>query len=245
MNILQFWLIDSIVKASTPPSNVALPSDTPRDSSALDREPLFRASTDDEDDDEDSPSRPHDIENPPPRSYSPLSDVPATGKSADTTDEHKSSGTVTPATRNGGGSSFASHAYPPRSTPFAPVANAPDENTPTSAESLSSKRRSPPPQLQPRSPLQPAVNSPMVTSEHVKQSVAPQHLGASKIAGVGKVSTRKQEAQETKDWDSSWEDSDDWAERVGEEDWTGRRVEAAKGFVGNIWDNATPAIRVG
>ena len=45
MNILQFWLIDSIVKASTPPTS-ARPS--PRNSNAEDREPLFNSPDDDD-----------------------------------------------------------------------------------------------------------------------------------------------------------------------------------------------------
>ena len=53
MNILQFWLIDSIVKSS-PAASVALPTVTPRSSAdgehEHEHEPLFRASSDDEDD---------------------------------------------------------------------------------------------------------------------------------------------------------------------------------------------------
>jgi hypothetical protein len=45
--------------------------------------------------------------------------------------------------------------------------------------------------------------------------------------------------KDTDDWNVSWgDDGDDWAERVGEEDWTGRRAEAAKGFVGAAWDSS-------
>ncbi|KAG1891967.1 vacuolar membrane protein-domain-containing protein [Suillus subluteus] len=48
MNILQFWLIDSIVKASS--SSAELPTNSPRMSDVHDREPLFHAPEDDEDD---------------------------------------------------------------------------------------------------------------------------------------------------------------------------------------------------
>ncbi|KAF9006665.1 vacuolar membrane protein-domain-containing protein [Cyathus striatus] len=59
MNILQFWLIDSIVKASSATS-LALDSDSPDSIHPQDREPLFNAPSDDEDDDG---YRPRDVEN--------------------------------------------------------------------------------------------------------------------------------------------------------------------------------------
>ncbi|KAJ7853881.1 vacuolar membrane protein-domain-containing protein [Mycena leptocephala] len=111
MNILQFWLIDSIVKAS----GVALDLDAP---DPLDREPLFRAPHDDGDDDDDATSyAQHDIESHPhltTRSLSPSSTHPM---------EPKSSGSSTP------GQPVEIHAYPPSiasssssSSPEAPTA---------------------------------------------------------------------------------------------------------------------------
>ena len=68
MNVLQFWLIDSIVKAHTQP--LALTDDTPRlDARDGDREPLFRADSSDEDEtaDESGSTPPkYDVENPEP-----------------------------------------------------------------------------------------------------------------------------------------------------------------------------------
>jgi len=68
MNILQFWLIDSIVKAHAPP--VALTDDTSRlGAHGGDREPLFQADGSDEDETADEPgSTPpkYDVENPEP-----------------------------------------------------------------------------------------------------------------------------------------------------------------------------------
>lgn len=65
MNVLQFWLIDSIVKANAPP--VAL-SDDPSGHGSGDREPLFQAEGSDEEDDtaDESESTPpkYDAENP-------------------------------------------------------------------------------------------------------------------------------------------------------------------------------------
>lgn len=46
MNIVQFWLIDSIVKAST--SSIAARSASPRNSDSQDREPLFGSPDDDD-----------------------------------------------------------------------------------------------------------------------------------------------------------------------------------------------------
>lgn len=57
MNVVQFWLIDSIVKASTSP--IAIRSTTPRNSDSQDRQPLFSSN----DDDDDVP--PQDIEDGP------------------------------------------------------------------------------------------------------------------------------------------------------------------------------------
>lgn len=63
---------------------------------------------------------------------------------------------------------------------------------------------------------------------------------------------KKSESGETNSWE--WDDTDgeaeggkakgakgaegadeDWADRVGEEDWTGRRIEAKKGEVERVW----------
>ena len=67
MNVLQFWLIDSIVKAHTPP--LTLTDDTSGNGSS-DREPLFQAEDSDEEDEtlDDSGSTPpkYDAENPEP-----------------------------------------------------------------------------------------------------------------------------------------------------------------------------------
>ena len=69
MNILQFWLIDSIVKAHTPPLSLA--DDSSRHGpSDEDREPLFQADGSDEEDEtaDESGSTPakYDVENPEP-----------------------------------------------------------------------------------------------------------------------------------------------------------------------------------
>lgn len=60
MNILQFWLIDSIVKAASPDGDL-LTSTSPRHSA--DREPLFDSNRSDDEEDEDAPVLRPDIEN--------------------------------------------------------------------------------------------------------------------------------------------------------------------------------------
>lgn len=60
MNVLQFWLIDSIVKAASQDSEL-LPNSSPRLSA--DREPLFSATGSDDEDEGHEPTRGLDIEN--------------------------------------------------------------------------------------------------------------------------------------------------------------------------------------
>lgn len=62
MNILQFWLIDSIVKASAGQVALQLVDESPRLSA--DTAPLFQDPDSDDDGDEGLPNRRHDIENP-------------------------------------------------------------------------------------------------------------------------------------------------------------------------------------
>jgi hypothetical protein len=94
MNILQFWLIDSIVKASGQSDSLALPES----GTSQDREPLFRASESDDEDD-DTIGRPkYDIENPPPQSESrDIDSSLLAGKLApDTKSVSATSGSTTP-----------------------------------------------------------------------------------------------------------------------------------------------------
>jgi hypothetical protein len=236
MNVLQFWLIDSIVKATHQPA-VVLSSEGAQDSDV--REPLFRASEDDEDDEGHVPSQ--DIESLRPReSPSPRPPARASPKSSQKDGgEHKSTGS-TPAVSSSGtssraGASFAMHAYPPA----VPAPGNDDEPSPTSARSNSSRRRSPPPPLIPRSPMQPAINSPSLIFSAKVAVGTPTGKRSRSLLSATNATPAKVEEKDNNDWNLSWgEDGDNWAERVGEEDWTGRRVEAAKGFVGSAWDAA-------
>lgn len=233
MNILQFWLIDSIVKATHQPPVLVVDERE----EAADREPLFRASEDDSDDDDETRRR--DIEASRPRPSRTPSRSSVTKKDAP---EPKSIGSTTPDTSapsssSRTGASFSTHAYPPRGSS---ISGSIDDDSPTSARSNSSRRRSPPPHLLPRSPMVPAMNSPSCMPS-AKPDTPAQALREKVTRRT--VSARKQEEKEKEqdDWNVAWgEDGDDWAERVGEEDWTGRRVEAARGFVGAAWDGRAP-----
>ncbi|KAI0265954.1 vacuolar membrane protein-domain-containing protein [Gloeopeniophorella convolvens] len=134
MNIVQFWLIDSIVKAGG--TGVALPADSPRTS--LDRQPLFAPNDDLDDDDESddalgAPLPKRDIE----------AGLPHAHLSRRSTD--------------------STHTYPP-SAPGSPTpapAPAPVRSSSMSPTRLPARRvRSPPAPLLPRSPMVPALNSP-------------------------------------------------------------------------------------
>ncbi len=230
MNILQFWLIDSIVKAGAYSTSVALPSDDIERGVDPDEEPLFRASTDDEDDE---PPR-LDVEDPRPR---PISRSASRSRSRDSRpdDESKSStGTSLTATASGsitpkGTQAIAMHAYPPSlaSTSTSPVSS---WNPSTRANSVSPHnrwRRSPPPPLtfQPRSPAPVAVNS-------AASCIPP-------LQPSSEETYPSNEIHPEKEW-GAWDESDDWADRVGEEDWTGNRIAARKAALRDAWIDHTP-----
>lgn len=218
MNIIQFWLIDSIVKSSEAAS-VALPTLTPRSSAdgEHEHEPLFRASSDDEDDDGAFPAR-HDIENPRPRSRS---------QSVDTDrlvpDEPKSlgSGTSTavgssPGTPKGPKPidikrDAEPHAYPPSLA---------GSSVPTAGSSVASSS----PLARPRSPKRKRSDPPPPERRHIhSDSLTP------------KPEHTQSHYEEEREWGDWGEEGEDWAERAGEEEWTGRRMEARKEDIDNVW----------
>ncbi|KAG1719129.1 vacuolar membrane protein-domain-containing protein [Suillus paluster] len=145
MNILQFWLIDSIVKASS--SSVDLPTNSPRTSDAQDREPLFRAPEDDEDEVR------CDIENPRPTySRMPTEDDAKTVVASED-GKGKYSGNTSPLTiaQSTSSSPLAPHDYPPSSI---------ESSSSHSSRSRHKYKRSPPPPLEFRTSHMPAINSP-------------------------------------------------------------------------------------
>lgn len=106
MNVIQFWLIDSIVKASTSSTAVRSNSDS------QDREPLFNSPDDDDDDDDDSPL---DIERGPGSSTSRTTsegDFKTLVGAEDNMPKLLASGSTSPKTLPGTPISVA-HDYPP------------------------------------------------------------------------------------------------------------------------------------
>ncbi|KAK7470301.1 hypothetical protein VKT23_001732 [Stygiomarasmius scandens] len=229
MNILQFWIIDTIVKASGP--SVALDAESPR-RFEHDREPLFNAPSDDEDDDHSYPRR-HDIENPPPRRSDSLNNTtrshsPDKTLSGSGTPYDKSTASSSP------GQNLDAHSYPPSLSGSVTSTNSSMSSTSSApireAKKLNKKKRGPPSPLNINPVHQPAINSPQVTGNiqptpKVTKPVKPEPVKPS-----------------SDDWADSWEDSDDWANRVGEEEWTGRRMEAKKDSLQDVWAQSSPAV---
>ena len=140
MNVVQFWLIDSIVKASGN-TEIALPFNQ------SDREPLFHSSDDDGDDDD----------------ARGVGDGIATPAKRDI--EAQTQGQVQLLRR----STDSSHTYPPRhndSSTLTHTVHRGSLSPPPSNGKISSRRRRPSPApLLPRSPMPPALNSPDPSSE--------------------------------------------------------------------------------
>ncbi|KAG7447595.1 uncharacterized protein BT62DRAFT_930610 [Guyanagaster necrorhizus] len=229
MNILQFWLIDSIVKASNE-QFVSLDTDVHDVLDHADREPLFGVASDDEDDDGMSAQH-HDIENP--RSRSPTlqhershsNDKSSGGSTTPLASEPKLSGSSTPQTIPG--ETYNVHAYPPSlssSVASASTMASIPASSLREATKLNKKRRSPPTPLHIRPTRQRAVNTSSPRPKSPSQEREPSRP-------VVVVEPAGQE------WADSWGDEDDWADRVGEEDWTGRRIEEKKDSINGVWDH--------
>lgn len=229
MNILQFWLIDSIVKASNE-QFVTLDTDVHDTLDHADREPLFGIPSDNEDDDDTGNQR-HDIENP--RSRSPThqhersqSNDKSSGGSTPLASEPKQSGASTPQPIPG--EAHEVHAYPPSLSSSVTSASTASSISPPSireATKLNKKRRSPPTPIHIRQARQPAVNT-----------VSPAPISASHERKPSRpVAVVEPAGQE---WADSWGDEDDWADRVGEEDWTGRRIEQKRDGINEVWDHS-------
>ncbi|KAL0580739.1 hypothetical protein V5O48_001297 [Marasmius crinis-equi] len=236
MNVLQFWIIDSIVKASDAP--LALDDgDAPRSRDHADTEPLFGVPSDDEDDDDDTtPRRPHDIENPAPSSSRPSRSHSYQSKISNTADadEQKASGSNAP------GDTLELHPYPPsRNNSYNSDSSSPSSGTSTpklrEATKLNKKKRGPPSPLNIQPDHQPAINSPQVTGNSHRQPTP------NKAPEPSRPAPAPQQAA-ANEWSDSWEDSDDWAGRVGEEEWTGRRLGETNASLHNVW--GTPSVAV-
>lgn len=213
MNVVQFWLIDSIVKAST--------MSTDDHANEASRQPLFHDPESDSDEDIEAirARRKHDIESPP---------TPQTKGGSEAI-----SSTASSSTRVGGSSLTQLHMYPPSLLPgtSSPLTASSIASGSSFRSKRSTKRRSPPPPIQ-RPPPETLIGtdytisttpSPLVLQ--TKQSATSpgrarqRQTSKSKLASSGKL--------EKEPWDD-WTQSDDWAEKVGEDDWTGRRVSGIK-----------------
>ncbi|KAF5392925.1 hypothetical protein D9757_001231 [Collybiopsis confluens] len=192
-NILQFWLIDSIVKASQ--SSLALPADTEPDADV--HEPLFSASSDDDDDDDNHARRPHlDIENRRPRSRSPGSHSRSHSHSRDKLStfsdnpyESKSSGSSSRVE-----AASEAHSYPPSlSGSVASVSSVSISSMREVGKSGNKKRRAPPAPLNlPKPVVHSVVLSP---STPQKEPVA----NPTAIKTIQRSNTLNK-------WDNSWSD---------------------------------------
>lgn len=231
MNIIQFWLIDSIVKSSQAAS-VALPALTPRSSIDADAEPLFRASLSSEEDDDDGRSPRYDIENPHPQSRShSRDDIPPTPS-----DEPKSFSSGT-ATVTGSGSTTpapkaidiavapALHAYPPSLVGSSSSASASPRSSirtkSTSPRPWRRRTRSPPLAV-PLRPLSPPGNG---EQPSISQTLSEAERRQQLVQG---------QAVDEKEWTAWGEEGDDWADRAGE-DWTEPPLDTRKTEVDNVW----------
>ena len=165
MNILQFWLIDSIVKASS--NSEVLPTNSSRTSDTQDREPLFRETDNDEE-------THRDIENPRPIYLSmPTGDDAETIVVSEDAKE-KCSGITSPLTisQSTSSSTLASHDYPPTGV---------DSSSSHGSRSRHKYKRSPPPPLEFRPSHTSAINSPSPDPPHV-QTARPQQGEAERDA---------------------------------------------------------------
>ena len=217
MNVVQFWLIDSIVKASAQNSSLALPTDSPR--SSREEEPLFQAHSDDEDEDL-LPSRPHDIENPPIHSRS-LSKSRSRSRdpklSISTGVSPISSHAASPSRKDleHRASEISLHSYPPPGntsgtpSPASSSASISGSFSGTSSNGTKRRRRSPPPplHLQPRSPLPPAVNATADIRAFEQEQQQKQVQGGQGVDVKGDAN------QEEWAWDDDNDEGDNWDDR--------------------------------
>ncbi|KIK94851.1 hypothetical protein PAXRUDRAFT_827589 [Paxillus rubicundulus Ve08.2h10] len=220
MNVLQFWLIDSIVKASTNPS--AVRSNSPRNSDFQDREPLFASGPDDDDD-----ISPQDIENMPQPSFTKITsegDLKTLGSAEG--DNTKLLGSTSSSSSSSSSmafskSSVAAHDYPPNG-----VGSSSSQGSSASSRSRHKYRLSPPPPLEVQPAHLPAINSPD-PSQNSSSRKSFQQNPSSRAVDNGNDGAA--------DFDA-WE-KDDWAERVGDEEWTGRRLEQKTKVSSDKWKN--------
>ncbi|KAF8638524.1 hypothetical protein AX17_002067 [Amanita inopinata Kibby_2008] len=190
MNILQFWFIDSIVKAH---NKVGLDAET-SDFQHADREPLFSVPSDDEDD---HGYAHHDIENPSPSSHSRSLSF-ATDVSAGKSDMLDS----IPVDQKSVETNFTQgrsdqHSYPPSLSSSLTSASSTSPKPAKNLLKLAKRRRNPPPNVYALSDSHPI---------HQPQPRIPQVASA---AASLELEVRN---SSTDHWSDSWDDSVDWTD---------------------------------
>jgi hypothetical protein len=201
MNVIQYWLIDSIVKANDGDWSHSRIDSGALSSSEADHEPLFHAS--DDDDDDALRTRPDDAE----AQRRPSDRSGASSFHIFLFRSHS----IWPTT---------AHDYPPNQPPIRLTPSPHSVRSTSPTEPLGTRRKqSLPAPLLPRSPMVPAINSPDPTAPNQKAIGNPKHVT---------------NPHEGSTWET-WVDEDDWADKVGEEDWTGRRLETRRANVDSAW----------
>lgn len=235
MNIVQFWLIDSIVKAS---NGLSLDVNSPSMDDTEHREPLFNAPSDDEDDDA---YKSGDVENQrrPQHSSSSL-DAQLTRDFSSDADEHKSIPSTSSSAPND------EHSYPPSLSSSITSTTSSSNDHPKGikpAKNLMKKpRRGPPAPLFIKPVRHPVINSPQVSVQSSPSTPAQQAIDVRPPAIAKPRNTQADPIQ----WTESWDDADDWATRVGEEEWTTRRLKDRRQVVNGVWEtNGTTPNDVG
>jgi len=193
MNVLQFWFIDSIVKASTG-------AETPEDvehGTYHDHEPLFNVPPEDEDDDcssrdyiSDHRNSRRSISSVDSRSYISHDDLSFVTDST-SRDEHKS---VASASKPIGGA----HSYPPSSMSSNPTLAA-GSKAPREAKNLVKKKKRHYPVSATEESFPPSISS-SIALESIPPTPSPKLLALS----VAKL-------QDPAEWTDAWDDSNDWA----------------------------------
>ncbi|KAF8514887.1 vacuolar membrane protein-domain-containing protein [Hysterangium stoloniferum] len=240
MNILQFWIIDSIVKASTSISTATLIN-----GNDTDREPLFHDPGSDSDNDETARAqRRYDIESPPTPQQPKLIQPP---KANESENKPNASGSSSVMTTNS--SSIQLHPYPPTSAFMLSATSSPASSSSSisSLRSKKSRRRSPPPPIQQPPPyISQGVDymismtpSPMMNRSH---SISQINTTPSKPRQRRTASQTQMYSEAPVQSDSQTlaelAQNDNWAGKVGEKELTGRRLRLAKAGL-EAWDAQT------
>ncbi|KAF9450677.1 hypothetical protein P691DRAFT_700883 [Macrolepiota fuliginosa MF-IS2] len=229
MNIVQFWLIDSIVKSS---NTLSSDSSSPNAQDDEHREPLFGVPSDDEDEEV---YKPRDIENQRQDRYS-QSSTESRDKSFSTEisvpDEIKSlASTSTSALRD-------EHSYPPSLSSSITSAESPNDNLKVikpAKNLMKKKRRGPPAPLFIQPNHHPAINSPQPSAAPLEVPGPKTPIQPAKETHPPAIANQTGTQSDITEWAESWDDADDWATRIGEEEWTGRRLEDKSKAINGIW----------